>query len=152
MRQRLILAASACALLVTALPAVAQDYNNPQQSPPQSQYPVGRAANDAGPNYSGTSQNTPPRGERTGMVEQRPAANEPNGFVQDRDDTYAQGGYRGENDRGGYGGNYDYAPGGYVGVSAPGSDAIAWCQAHFRSFDPATGSYMGFDGMRHSCP
>jgi hypothetical protein len=32
-----------------------------------------------------------------------------------------------------------------------GADA-AWCQAHFRSYNPATGTYLGFDGQYHSCP
>jgi hypothetical protein len=45
---------------------------------------------------------------------------------------------------------YDYAP-----VAAPvvtaGVDA-SWCQAHFRSYNPSTGMYLGFDGQYHSCP
>jgi BA14K-like protein len=123
MRNRLILAASACALIVTALPAVAQD--NPRQQPQQYNYPVGRAANDAGPNYNGTPQNTPASGQRTGAADQR----QPNGA-----DRYY---------------NYAGSPG---GMGAPGGGAIAWCQAHFRSFDPATGTFMGFDGVRHPCP
>ena len=145
MRQRLLLAASACALVVTALPAAAQDYNNQQQSnPPPAGY--GRPVNDAGPNYSG--QQSTPNEDR--------ARGQPNGFVSDRDDTYAQG-YRGDYGGNGYrGGNYyNYTPGwggGYVGVSAPDGGANAWCQAHFRSFDPASGTYLGFDGARHSCP
>jgi hypothetical protein len=147
MRQRLILAASTCALLVTALPAAAQDYNNPQQSntPPAA---TGRSVNDAGPNYSG-EQNRPEDRNR----------GQPNGFVSDQDNSYAQGGYRGDYGgygyRSGYGNYYNYSTGwggGYVGVSAPGGGANAWCQAHFRSFDPASGTYLGFDGARHSCP
>jgi hypothetical protein len=50
-------------------------------------------------------------------------------------------------------GYYDYgysAPGGYVTV-APGRDA-AYCQQRFRSYDPASGTYLGFDGLRHPCP
>jgi BA14K-like protein len=129
MRHRLILAASACALIVTALPAAAQN-SNPQQSTPQYNYPVGRAANDAGPNYSGTSQNTPASGQRTGTAEQRA----PNGAYAAR---------RGEN-------YYNFAGG--PGMGAPEGGAIAWCQAHFRSFNPATGTFIGFDGVRHPCP
>lgn len=30
--------------------------------------------------------------------------------------------------------------------------AIAACEERFRSFDPATGTYMGLDGIRHRCP
>jgi BA14K-like protein len=32
-----------------------------------------------------------------------------------------------------------------------GRDA-AYCQQRFRSYDAASGTYMGYDGMRHSCP
>ena len=28
----------------------------------------------------------------------------------------------------------------------------AYCQQRFRSYDLASGTYMGYDGMRHSCP
>ncbi len=54
----------------------------------------------------------------------------------------------------GYGG---YPPGyGYGGpAGAPayvGDDAIAYCQQRFRSYDPNSGTYNGFDGFRHRCP
>jgi hypothetical protein len=32
-----------------------------------------------------------------------------------------------------------------------GGDEIA-CQQRFRSYDPASGTYLGFDGLRHPCP
>ena len=48
---------------------------------------------------------------------------------------------------GGYG--YYDAPGVYA---APGGDAVAYCSQRFRSYDPASGTYMGYDGFRHSCP
>jgi hypothetical protein len=35
-----------------------------------------------------------------------------------------------------------YAPGG----------AVAYCTRHFRSYDPASGTYLGYDGLRHPCP
>jgi hypothetical protein len=52
----------------------------------------------------------------------------------------------------GYGPGYGYAPG-YVAVPpyAGGSEA-AYCQQRFRSYDPASGTYLGFDGLRHPCP
>lgn len=28
----------------------------------------------------------------------------------------------------------------------------AYCSQRFRSYDPASGTYMGYDGVRHSCP
>jgi hypothetical protein len=40
-----------------------------------------------------------------------------------------------------------YAPG-------PGSgdtDWVAYCSAKYRSFDPSTGTFMGYDGLRHEC-
>ena len=49
----------------------------------------------------------------------------------------------------GYGG---YGPG-YVAVSPYGAgDPVAYCQQRFRSYDPASGTYLGFDGLRHPCP
>ena len=38
-------------------------------------------------------------------------------------------------------------------VAAPGGETGANnCATRFRSFDPATGTYMGRDGQRHACP
>jgi hypothetical protein len=58
-----------------------------------------------------------------------------------------------------YGPNYsydtEYAPAPYIAsgpaVVAQNSDA-SYCAARFRSYDPASGTYLGFDGMRHPCP
>ena len=45
----------------------------------------------------------------------------------------------------------DYAYGDdYVAVS-PGGDAAS-CAQRFRSYDPSTGTYLGYDGLRHPCP
>jgi hypothetical protein len=33
-----------------------------------------------------------------------------------------------------------------------GGDSVAYCQQRFRSYDPATGTYLGYDGLRHPCP
>ncbi len=60
-------------------------------------------------------------------------------------------------------GYYDYYPGyaygpayGYAAppgpVIAQGSGDIAYCEARFRSYDPTSGTYLGFDGLRHPCP
>jgi hypothetical protein len=60
-------------------------------------------------------------------------------------------------------GFYDYYPGYVVGPvyaapravvvpSGPGPGAVAYCEAHFRSYDPATGMYLGYDGLHHPCP
>jgi BA14K-like protein len=29
---------------------------------------------------------------------------------------------------------------------------VAWCERHYRSYDPASGTYLGYDGFRHACP
>jgi BA14K-like protein len=31
-------------------------------------------------------------------------------------------------------------------------DAVAYCMQRFRSYDPASGTYLGYDGFRHPCP
>jgi hypothetical protein len=52
-----------------------------------------------------------------------------------------------------YGPGYGYAPGYAYGPGyAAGGDAIAYCQQRFRSYDPRSGTYLGYDGLRHPCP
>ena len=34
----------------------------------------------------------------------------------------------------------------------PGQDAVAYCARRFKSYDPASGTYLGNDGNRHACP
>jgi hypothetical protein len=50
---------------------------------------------------------------------------------------------------------YDYAPGYAVPPAsvyvAPGGDDGS-CAARFQSYDPASGTYLGYDGLRHPCP
>jgi BA14K-like protein len=44
--------------------------------------------------------------------------------------------------------DYAYAPGpAYVG----GGD-VRYCMSRFKSYDPASGTYLGYDGYRHPCP
>jgi hypothetical protein len=31
-------------------------------------------------------------------------------------------------------------------------DSTAYCQQTYRSYDPASGTYLGYDGLRHPCP
>jgi hypothetical protein len=33
-----------------------------------------------------------------------------------------------------------------------GNDAVAYCMQRFRSYDPGSGTYLGYDGLRHPCP
>jgi hypothetical protein len=50
---------------------------------------------------------------------------------------------------------YGYDPGynqGYVAVAPYGGRDVAYCVQRFRSYDVASGTYLGFDGLRHSCP
>jgi BA14K-like protein len=47
---------------------------------------------------------------------------------------------------------YVYGPGPYIAVTPPVGSSVAYCEARFRSYDPATGTYLGFDGLRHPCP
>jgi hypothetical protein len=39
-----------------------------------------------------------------------------------------------------------------VYAGAPGSDAVAYCAQRYRSYDPASGTFLGYDGQRHPCP
>lgn len=50
-----------------------------------------------------------------------------------------------------YAPGYTYAPGYVYNYVAAGGDT-SWCQAHFRSYNPATGMYLGYDGRYHPCP
>jgi hypothetical protein len=58
---------------------------------------------------------------------------------------YAYGAYDGYYD--GYGG-YAAVP---LGQSRTDADE-AYCERRFRSYDPASGTYLGYDGQRHPCP
>lgn len=37
-------------------------------------------------------------------------------------------------------------------AQAARGDAVAYCSQRFRSYDPASGTYLGYDGLRHPCP
>ena len=43
---------------------------------------------------------------------------------------------------------YSYAPGPIVVAG----NSVAYCESHFRSYNPATGMYLGYDGQYHPCP
>jgi hypothetical protein len=68
-------------------------------------------------------------------------------------DAYAYYGGPGYYDVPGY---YDdqYADQGVVAeVPVPvGDDSASYCAQRYRSYDPASGTYLGFDGLRHACP
>jgi hypothetical protein len=50
---------------------------------------------------------------------------------------------------------YPYSPG-YItsyGYSPnQGGGDVGYCMRRFRSYDPRSGTYLGFDGLRHHCP
>ena len=53
-----------------------------------------------------------------------------------------------------YGPGY-YGPAYYpppVAYGPPPGDAIAYCMQRFKSYDPSSGTYLGYDGSRHPCP
>ena len=45
-----------------------------------------------------------------------------------------------------------YYPGYVVVPQYPMYDPVAYCLRRFRSYDPSSGTYLGFDGFRHPCP
>jgi hypothetical protein len=64
-----------------------------------------------------------------------------------------------------YGGPGYYAPGYYddqydndgpvavvQGPGGGGDDTVAYCMQTYRSYDPRSGTYVGYDGLRHPCP
>jgi len=44
-----------------------------------------------------------------------------------------------------------YAPRAYY-TGPAGGDAMAYCMQRFKSYDPSSGTYLGYDGQRHPCP
>ena len=56
-----------------------------------------------------------------------------------------------------YYGPYYYGPGYYPPAYGPGyypapAGDPAYCARRYRSYDPATGTFLGYDGVRHPCP
>jgi hypothetical protein len=39
-----------------------------------------------------------------------------------------------------------------VAVAPGGDDSVAYCQQTYRSYDLRSGTYLGYDGLRHPCP
>ena len=48
--------------------------------------------------------------------------------------------------------DYDYGPPVVYGAPAPVGGDIAYCMQRYRSYDPNSGTYLGYDGQRHPCP
>ena len=51
-----------------------------------------------------------------------------------------------------YGAPGYYYDGGAVAAQPAGDDAVAYCMQTYPSYDPGSGSYLDFDGVRHLCP
>lgn len=54
-----------------------------------------------------------------------------------------------------YGSGPVYGPGydpGYVVSPDDGRGEVAYCMQRYRSYDPRSGTFLGFDGLRHLCP
>lgn len=47
---------------------------------------------------------------------------------------------------------FGLAAGALAANAAAGGNAVAYCSQRFRSYDPASGTYLGYDGYRHPCP
>lgn len=45
-----------------------------------------------------------------------------------------------------------YGPGYYEPGYVGDGDAVGYCMSRFKSYDPGSGTYLGYDGMRHPCP
>jgi hypothetical protein len=52
-----------------------------------------------------------------------------------------------------YDDSYGYYDDTVVAASPPvGDDSVAYCMQRYKSYDPASGTYLGYDGLRHPCP
>jgi hypothetical protein len=47
---------------------------------------------------------------------------------------------------------YYYGPGYAPGPAYVEGDAVSYCMQRFKSYDPRSGTYLGYDGLRHPCP
>jgi hypothetical protein len=46
---------------------------------------------------------------------------------------------------------YYYRPHRYSYVSVGGSRHVRWCLNHYRTYDPRSNTFIGYDGYRHRC-
>jgi len=66
--------------------------------------------------------------------------------------AYYGGGYGYYDDPYYYGDSYYYDEPSVAVVPDSGGDSAAYCAQRYRSYDPASGTYLGYDGLRHPCP
>jgi BA14K-like protein len=51
------------------------------------------------------------------------------------------------------GSQYPYYGSGYASYPQDGGGvSLASCASRFKSYNPASGTYLGYDGLRHTCP
>lgn len=147
--------AAAFAALMASSPSFGQGMTAPGSgSPPPAAAPAPSAPPISAPGVGGGArQGSAPRGNPGGMVG---GGGHPNRQAWNGRHHY-RGGYRG-----GYGGGIYFGGGPYWGdaygyddyIDAPvavGGD-VAYCMRRFKSYDPRSGTYLGFDGLRHPCP
>jgi hypothetical protein len=65
-------------------------------------------------------------------------------------DTYGNAYYDGAPYGGAYYGGDEYAPPAYA-YQEGGVVSSDYCSQRYRSYDPNTGTYMGYDGQPHPC-
>jgi hypothetical protein len=51
-----------------------------------------------------------------------------------------------------WGGSYAYDDDYYGDAPVAAGGDVAYCMRRYRSYDPRSGTYLGFDGLRHPCP
>jgi hypothetical protein len=66
--------------------------------------------------------------------------------------AYASGPYYNNYDYGYYDQPDYYDQGPVVAVAPDDGDSAGYCAQRFRSYDPGSGTYLGYDGLRHPCP
>jgi hypothetical protein len=54
--------------------------------------------------------------------------------------------------QGDYDDQYDTGPVAVAPGPVGGDDSVAYCMQTYRSYDPQSGTYVGYDGQRHPCP
>lgn len=142
MRPKLVLAISMLALgtALSGVPALAQNSGPPSGNIQQNSGCPAYFETSCSSSPYATAQPKATEQRRSRTMERSQARNVAPGYV------YTPGyGYNGRDRR-----YYDYAGANFAGPMR--SDVAAACAARFRSYDPATGTYMGFDGVRHPCP
>jgi len=157
MRAKLVALSLAAVLVVAGGPSFAQrtSISNPPGAgaPAVASSPGGAPAVGSG---AGTRAGSGAGGGRVGGAGRNFRGN-PGGHGQ-AGRSHHRGGFRGGYAGGGiyyggpvYGSPYAYDDDAYVAGPPDGADD-AYCMRRYKSYDPDSGTYLGFDGRRHPCP